>query len=156
DRDLVDAALADRLEQLVDRRLREAGADHADVDQLLAVPRCQHQRPEPLAGALSARVAGDREHARHVMLDLPPVVAALSYAVGRRAPLRDDPLEAGDAALLEEPGAVVERTRQPNEPGALVDDPLQLCAPLVERTSYQRRALQLQQIEEVVRERALA
>ena len=143
-----------QLQQPLDLRVVEAGADVADVLESLVPVDREHERPEPAgAPALAARVAGDHELLLGVRLELEPIARALAREVAGFQALGHDPFELPLLGRRQQGRPVLERLGELHGAVALVQQLLEPRAPLRERQIDHRLAVHLEQVEEVVDDR---
>src|SRR5581483_7501835 len=141
-------------EQVVDVLVGEAGADVADVRQLVAAPDAEYERAEPpRPPSLPLRVARDHELLAAVRLDLQPLARALALPVRALEPLGDDSLELLLPGRLVQRLPVLELLGQANRPVAPVEERLEPRAAVAERQVDERLALELEQVEGLVHDR---
>src|SRR5439155_270220 len=132
----------------VQRLLREAGADLADKAQPPSVVEPDEESAKMLPAALRRGESADHELGLLSHLDLAPVARPRAWLVRRTLVLRDDafPTEALGLAvrglpISDEPAGNEERL------GPQADETLERGAALAERASYERSALELEQVE---------
>jgi hypothetical protein len=143
----------ERLQQLADALVGEAAAA---VPGVLEVVGREQQSAEPVARALAARVTRDQHGGLVAQLDLAPVVAAATRSVAGGAALGHDALEAAVMGSGEQRLAVVVDLREDDDRRLGDDQPGQQLAPPAPRLADQRLAVELEQVEDHVRDRSLA
>src|SRR6185503_5461045 len=146
----------EQAKQLVDLLLGEARPAVTHVLEPLPAADREDERPEgPRPPALSTGVAGDDELLPAVRLHLEPVARAAARLVARASLLGDDTLEAFLLGGGEELRPIVEGLREKHRPVPAVEQLGELGPPLLEREIDQRPALELENVEDVVDDRAV-
>ena len=145
----------ERGEHLVECSFGESGADVSGVDELSALvqPR-EDERAEPLACALASHPARDSQLLAPPRLDLEPVAAPRSGPIPRVRPLGHDPFEPLGYGHVHQGRAIVEHVREPYDRAVRDDRVGEACTALVERQVEERPAVELEQVEDKVREPA--
>ena len=148
---------SEQAEQLANLGVVEAGADVPDIAQPAAVVDSEGERAERSGAATgAARVAGDDELLLLLHLDLEPVTRAAALEVARIDPLRNHALELLRGRRLEQGVAVLEAFRPEHGAVAAVEQLLQPRPPLAKRQVDERQPVGLEEVEDVVDERAFA
>src|SRR5947207_2792251 len=135
------------LEDGIERRVVEAGADAPDVDEGVALVEADVEGAEACARSLRRRVAADDELLAEMALDLDPVPRPAAGIYARRA-LRHDALDALLAGGVVERLAVLEHVRAVLDDAARGHEQRQALLARRERQRTQIAPVERQRIEE--------
>src|SRR5256885_2355674 len=138
----------------VERFLRKAGADLADIAELRSVVEADEKRAEMLASALLRRVPADHELRLLAHLDLAPEGRPHPGLVRRALVFRDDPFPSEPLRFaVRGPSVALEPSRQEERSGPASDEPFESRAALVQWTRHELSTVVLEEIEDRIARR---